>query len=737
VVPLKDGEVNMGPSSKLLRTFLSAALVVALVPAPALAEIADELGGDAPLAPQEEQVLQSEDVPEEQTDQVIQSDEQVAAPSLEEAQDLEPAVQEAQGEQVAEDQAEQEPAEPAVEPLGAPAQPETDYEEPTYDDTVSLVNEDEDTYLGSAPVRADQADVDGPLTASSYSQPQRRTKSLIKSFIESHPFNISQAATFDVTPVTTSPYAAGRISNNTRQQALNALNFVRYVAGLNYNVTSNSTYESYAQAASLVNAVNNELTHYPTQPSDMDDSLYKMGKSGAGSSNIGSGYSNPAYSILGYADDTGENNLNVAGHRQWILSSRLGQVGFGQVGRYTATYVFDGSDSSNVTDVAWPARVMPTCLIDTQAQWSLCTLISEVGSNVTVRVVRRRDGKVWNLSQSNGTVAVTPSGYGYDDNGAVIWSMEGVESYLDGDIFDVTIRGSAGTKSYSVEFFDLYPLDILDMKLSGRDSIAEGQTITKRVSDYAFSTSVTTGIPESARPQDEGLLNLAERASRSVNLQFESSDPAVAEITDTYSRSFYIKPNGVGTTRITASLPDGTSRSFYLEVLKKSINPDEDRYAWFTNSYESFTYNGSHQHPTYTLTYNGADLVEGTDYTITYSDDVNAGQCAVTITGKGEYEGTITTSYYINPVASYYVDVDSPGDQTYTGSPITPKPSVTWNGAKLVEGRDFEYGYRDNVNVGYGYVDVICKGNFSGSTYAYFYIMPFMVTKPTARRGLV
>ena len=42
-------------------------------------------------------------------------------------------------------------------------------------------------------------------------------------------------------------------------------------------------------------------------------------------------------------------------------------------------------------------------------------------------------------------------------------------------------------------------------------------------------------------------------------------------------------------------------------------------------------------------------LVEGTDYTVTYSKNVNVGVASVKITGKGKYEGTLTKTFKINP----------------------------------------------------------------------------------------
>ena len=53
-------------------------------------------------------------------------------------------------------------------------------------------------------------------------------------------------------------------------------------------------------------------------------------------------------------------------------------------------------------------------------------------------------------------------------------------------------------------------------------------------------------------------------------------------------------------------------------------------------------------------------LVENTDYTITYSDNINAGMASVTITGIGNYEGSVTKSFQITlaePVLSSAANV--------------------------------------------------------------------------------
>ena len=68
-------------------------------------------------------------------------------------------------------------------------------------------------------------------------------------------------------------------------------------------------------------------------------------------------------------------------------------------------------------------------------------------------------------------------------------------------------------------------------------------------------------------------------------------------------------------------------------------------------------------------------LVENTDYTLSYSEDViNVGTVTVTITGTGNYEGTVDTSYEITPRKVIMTSAD--GSKVYDGSALT-KNKVT------------------------------------------------------------
>ena len=61
------------------------------------------------------------------------------------------------------------------------------------------------------------------------------------------------------------------------------------------------------------------------------------------------------------------------------------------------------------------------------------------------------------------------------------------------------------------------------------------------------------------------------------------------------------------------------------------------------------SYTGKNITQSITVKYNGKTLKNGTDYTVSYSNNKNIGTATVKIAGKGSYTGTITKTFKINP----------------------------------------------------------------------------------------
>ena len=133
-----------------------------------------------------------------------------------------------------------------------------------------------------------------------------------------------------------------------------------------------------------------------------------------------------------------------------------------------------------------------------------------------------------------------------------------------------------------------------------------------------------------------------------------------------------------------------------LKVTKKSIvpdgpdTPDEKKTGIKVTKPDDTMYNGKEQKnkPVVRDTKRDVKLVEDKDYTLSYTAAVNAGTVTVTITGIGNYEGTVNTSYEITPRKVIMTSADD--TKVYDGNALTKK-KVTESGDGFVEGEGATY----------------------------------------------
>ncbi len=86
---------------------------------------------------------------------------------------------------------------------------------------------------------------------------------------------------------------------------------------------------------------------------------------------------------------------------------------------------------------------------------------------------------------------------------------------------------------------------------------------------------------------------------------------------------------------------------------------------------ETLYYNGGAITPAVgSVVLNNTNLVKDTDYTVSYTNNTNAGTATVTVTGKGNYTGTASTTFTINK-ATPVVTVPTAKDLTYSGQAQT------------------------------------------------------------------
>ena len=95
---------------------------------------------------------------------------------------------------------------------------------------------------------------------------------------------------------------------------------------------------------------------------------------------------------------------------------------------------------------------------------------------------------------------------------------------------------------------------------------------------------------------------------------------------------------------------------------------------------KGFTYDGSEQKPTVTVTLGDKTLTEDTDYTVSFSGDTtNVGEVTVTIKGTGNYTGEATASYTIEK-AMVTPSISGTASKTYDGTTAATGLTITLNG---------------------------------------------------------
>ena len=137
----------------------------------------------------------------------------------------------------------------------------------------------------------------------------------------------------------------------------------------------------------------------------------------------------------------------------------------------------------------------------------------------------------------------------------------------------------------------------------------------------------------------------------------------------------------------------------------------------------SAVYTGKAIRPGLSVTVGGATLLAGTDYTISYQNNVAVGTAQVTVTGKGNYAGTVAKPFEIVLPDLSGASVSVVSNVIYTGFALTPVPTVTLGTKSLVEGRDYAVSYRNNVNAGTASVTITGTGGYRGAATTTFTIV--------------
>lgn len=288
-------------------------------------------------------------------------------------------------------------------------------------------------------------------------------------------------------------------------------------------------------------------------------------------------------------------------------------------------------------------------------------------------------------------------------------------------------------------------LETGDCKIVGKDE--SGHNLTVKLTVYKEVDSVTFGYPRTKELNVEyngqskkiGVSAFVAplNANNCANVTWSSDKENVAVVNkcdgvqtsdDYYTADAQVTIKGVGSATITATVDDnGTyhTASFVVNVTKPLVNVD----TLSVPSIKAQTYTGKAITPAITVKDGSKVLKAGTDYTVSYTNNVNPGTAAVTIKGIGSYTGERSVSFKIEKKNSgsaakqiSKTTISGIKTKTYTGKAITQAVTVRDGSKVLKAGTDYTVSYKGNKNAGKASVIITGKNGYSGSVTKYFTI---------------
>ncbi len=275
--------------------------------------------------------------------------------------------------------------------------------------------------------------------------------------------------------------------------------------------------------------------------------------------------------------------------------------------------------------------------------------------------------------------------------------------------------GSAITPSVRVAYNDRMLTEGTHYTVAYSNNIDPGTatvTITG-IGNYTGTRTVTFAIKKDIA--DLSFSTIADQVFTGLEIRPEVTvkDGSTTLVEDTHYYTVYSDNKNAGTASVTIVGMHGYlgEKTITFNILTQDVSN------LTISSISDTTYTGSEITPFVKLKNGNVVLTNGTDYTITYSDNINAGTATVTLICQGNYTGTRSVTFNIIPASLKYATVASIEDQPYTGSAIKPAVTVDSNYGILVADRDYTVSYSNNIKIGTATVTITGVGNFKDTPF--------------------
>lgn len=126
-------------------------------------------------------------------------------------------------------------------------------------------------------------------------------------------------------------------------------------------------------------------------------------------------------------------------------------------------------------------------------------------------------------------------------------------------------------------------------------------------------------------------------------------------------------------------------------------------------------FRGTRIKPVLTVKDGETTLKAGTDYTATYKNNLSVGTATITITGMGNYKGTVTKTFDVvqRSINNCTVELDAQS-YNFTGTRIKPSVKVYCNETEMYSG-NYTIAYSNNLSAGTATITLTGKKNLKGT----------------------
>ena len=478
----------------------------------------------------------------------------------------------------------------------------------------------------------------------------------------------------------------------------NTVNLYRSLAGLyDLTVSSGSVYQKGAIVRSTWETFEHNMNSCK-KPAGMSSALWNEGKScpnwilsfGAPPLTLAEDWIGERYNMMG---DTN------TGHRMTLLNSSYSELKLGYACSCALGYAQQGTSRMKEAAATFPsAGYMPTEMVDADAAapWMIQLNSSKLKvSNLNnVKVTVTGGGKTYTRTAANGglRLGANPRFYGAEYLEFTKPNCSG-SKYTGSYTVSVTgltdASGKAATLKYTINFFNAEESNVKYLSISDPD-------IKASVSQNSYYYDGKAKTPTVTVKKNGTALKL----NQDYTVKYQNNINAGTAKAIISGKGKYL---GTQTLEFT---------------IKKDTRKDISKCS-ASLSQTSYYYSGKECKPTVTVKNGSTTLKKGTDYTVSYKNCTNAGTATVTVTGKGNFKGTITKTYKI--VKDTRVDLSkcsvtlAADVAEYNGKAQTPSVTVK-NGSKTLKaGTDYTVSYSNNKAVGTAKVTITGKGTYKGS----------------------